>query len=160
MKEKISRKKVMFFCAVVTTSFVLSLILNPCIVQNSKITELFITVFSILAGVLVAVITVVGDPSCLYPGSWRLAFYHAEEIERQLKKCSYLFYGYLTTITLIFISYMVEKSAPRAVELITGCYSFFGFVTFAYSWTLPSTLHKIQTEKLESIVENRKENHE
>ena len=160
MKDQISIRKVVVFCVSLTVSIILSICLYPCISQNSKITELFITLFSILAGVLVAVITVAGDPASFYPGTWRIAYYQKEEIYKRLVRQAVLFYAYLLTLGLIFISYIVENAMPCMTKPITIGYSCIGFMAFIYSWSLPKSLIRIQTEKLDAMIENRKENRE
>ena len=65
---------------------------------NKDALNIMVTVFSILAGIMIAVITVLGDPSALYGGSWRIANAHHREIRRRLGRLALLFYVYLMVI--------------------------------------------------------------
>ena len=114
-ENKHSVKKIVLFVVLAVLSLILSYLIQPYINQNSKAVDLIVTVFSILAGFLVAIITIIGDPSALYPGSWRIAFYQKDQIMTRLNRHKILFHAYLLTLALIFISYIIENLDRKSV---------------------------------------------
>nr|WP_316653180.1 hypothetical protein [uncultured Gellertiella sp.] len=114
-----------------------------------------VTVFSVLAGFLIAIMTLLGDQSVL-PGSWRIADEKSRSIKAKLIRQKWLFYFYLITISLIFLKTLVNSKYPSL-----GCYlerAYFGFATasFILSFKLPSTLMSVQTDRINAVIEARR----
>lgn len=63
---------------------------------NEGARDIIVTVFSILAGFLIAVMTLLGDQSIL-PGSWRISETRRAAIKNKLIRQKSLFYLYLLT---------------------------------------------------------------
>ena len=129
---------------------------QPFVHGNSEAISIIVTVFSVLAGFLVAIIAIVGDPGLLAPGSWRTAELQRARIVDRLTRHQWLFYLYLVTLTFIFASVLVPNSFPRLVVWIERIYLFAGVLAFLCSYLLPSALMKIQQERIESTIEHRR----
>lgn len=56
----------------------------PFAYDNREAVGIFVTVYSVFAGFLVAVIAILGDPALLPSGSWQKAENHREAIENRL----------------------------------------------------------------------------
>ena len=120
------------------------------------------TVLSILAGFLIAVITMMGDPSGLLEGNWRIASVHRREIRRSLNRFSGLFYLYLAVIGATFVASLVEEAVPepahRWVEHAALC---LGAGALVFSFGLPAAIRREQLRRLDEEVERRRsESHE
>lgn len=88
---------------------------QPYIHNNSEAINIIVTVFSILAGFLIAVITLVGDPASLPSGSWRKARFASDIIYERLEKHKMLFLAYLMTLSLIFLDVLIQGKHPLFV---------------------------------------------
>lgn len=129
---------------------------QPLIHGNKDAIGVIVNVYSILAGLLIAVITVLGSTESLVSGSWRAAIYSSEVIRRRLLRHRLLFKLYLITLAMIFVSMLVtEKYTWIKVYLEYG-YLFCATIAFMFSMTLPSALMKVQEERLQNEVSKRR----
>ena len=83
--------------------------------DNKQATEVIVTVFSILAGFLIAVMTLLGDSSLL-PGTWRIGEVTRARMKTKLIRQKWLFYLYLLTLLAIFVTSLVRPHWPTATE--------------------------------------------
>lgn len=128
---------------------------HPLIDGNKDATSVIVTVFSILAGFLIAIMTLLGDQSVI-PGSWRISELKRRSIKVKLIRQKWLFYLYLMTLVLIFASSLVEKKYPEVSDLLERIYFSCSVTAFLLSFRLPSTLMQVQMERVEAIVAARK----
>lgn len=120
------------------------------------------TALSILAGILLAVITLLGDPRSLYPGSWRVASAHRRQIRRALNRFAMLFWLYLGVIALALTTTMLEAYETTALGVcwvgwVKHIALSIGVVALLWSFSLPSTIRTAQLARLDREVEKRKE---
>ena len=133
---------------------------EPYSLENSDLVLIVTTVFTVFAGFLVATITILGDPSLVPPGNWRIVESRRDNIERDISFHSWLFVLYLLTIALIFASVVVRKIPCDIVACwikvwIERTYLFVGVFSFLVSFTLPFALHRIQMKRLVDCEERR-----
>ena len=114
-----------------------------------------IAVFSILAGVLVAVISIVGDPSMLIPGNWRVGHEHAKDIQNKIARFSHLFSIYIITIFLVLFV-QVAKINGLDRDYFYQILAFFVLFGFLLSLPLPYSLMAIQKERMSEEIRRRK----
>src|SRR5215469_17542713 len=83
--------------------------------DNADAINIVITVFTVFAGFLVAIISILGDPALLPDGSWRDAENQRDHISRRITRHTCLFWLYLVIIGLVFLSSLLKKapSTPR-----------------------------------------------
>lgn len=120
--------------------------------------RLLATVLSILAGFLMAVIAILGDPRSLFAGSWRIASAHARHIRRVLDRSILLFYVYLITVAAAFASTIVGQYAPhpdferwgRHLALGLGC------AALIWSFGLPTVIRKTLMDRIRDEIDERK----
>lgn len=138
---------------------------QPLIHGNKEAINVIVTVFSILAGFLVAITTIMGDPSILLPGSWRIAEQQRSSIENKLNRQQLLFYLYLITLLLIFIAALLpDESKCHALFKVMLCpqkilektYLFCAIFGFLVSFSLPTSLSRIQMDRVDAIIDARK----
>lgn len=120
------------------------------------------TALSILAGILLAVITLIGDAGSLYPGSWRVASAHRRQIRPAINRCVILFWLYLGVVAVVFSAAMLDayESSPLSehyVSWIKHVALSAGSVALLWSFSLPSIIRKAQLERLDREVERRKQ---
>ena len=122
---------------------------------NDDATQVIVTVFSILAGFLIAVMSLLGDQSIL-PGSWRISVASKTKIQTKLVRHKWLFYLYLLTLAVIFLSTLISEELP-----VWNCYLekvYFGLATTAFllSFRLPSSLMSVQMDRIDAVIGMRK----
>ncbi len=129
---------------------------QPLIHGNKDAIEVIVTVYSILAGFLVAIITILGDPALLPPGSWRAAELERERLIRRIRRHKWLFIAYLVTLGLVFVSLLASKAKPEYCKYLEYGFLFLATFSFALSLRLPSALVKAQIERIDSVIEQRR----
>ena len=129
--------------------------------DNADAINIVITVFTVFAGFLVAIISILGDPALLPDGSWRDAENHRDHIDRRLIRHTYLFWLYLVIIGLVFLSALLKKapSTPRMDSVrywVEYVYLMLGIAAFLLSLALPKMLMSIQRARIDAEIDNRK----
>ena len=127
--------------------------------------RILITTFSILAGFLITIITITGDPRSLYAGSWRTASMHRREIHRALVRYKWLFYVYLLVIGLTFLATLFGNPIAddtNSIAEVLGKWSgrsaiSLGIAALIWSFGLATAIIQVQVDRLDEEVENRKQ---
>ena len=122
---------------------------------NEAAQNVIVTVFSILAGFLIAIMTLLGDQSVL-PGSWRIAEAQKRAIKSKLTRQKWLFYCYLATLSLIFVHTLLKVKYPCESVWLERLYFGFATTSFILSFKLPSTLMSVQTDRIDAVVGARR----
>ncbi|AMF92383.1 hypothetical protein AL536_02575 [Vibrio fluvialis] len=169
--EKYRRKTIYLLLTIVSSGF-FAVLFQP--ILTDKALDVLVNIYSILAGFLVGVIALIGDPSSLPNGSWRVAESATKNTFRKLSSTKNLLHVYLVTLFAIF-SYKLF-SVPQTIEIIKDLpygtmllpylgkiksfveqvILFLSFVAFSYSFTLPNSLFNIQKMRVEKEIENRR----
>ena len=90
---------------------------QPLIHGNSNATGIIVTVFSVLAGFLVGIIALIGEPSAVASrNSWRFTELNRQGVSQRLARNRWMFLLYLLTLTLIFVASLLEKIAEPWVS--------------------------------------------
>ena len=124
--------------------------------NNELAINVIVTVFSILAGFLVAIIAIIGDPALLPQGSWRVAEIERPKIHQRIVRHQWLFTIYLVTLGSIFVALILHDIYPRFALWFERIFLFFGFIAFTFSLLLPEALMKLQKEKIDAVIEDRR----
>ncbi|HHK4163662.1 TPA: hypothetical protein ACQT3E_001059 [Pseudomonas aeruginosa] len=156
MKKQLDWSRIRFFCYAVILSCEGAFLAKPLMLENSEALSVIVTAYSILAGFLVGIITMIGDPKSLPSGSWQVARLSSEIIYRRLKRHKLLFTAYLATIALIFLSILLKKNHSYINGFVEYIYLFLAIFCFLYSLKLPSTLMQLQEERIEEEIKARR----
>lgn len=135
---------------------------SPTAEKSDWALRILATALSILAGILLAVITLLGDPRSLYPGSWRVASAHRRQIRRALNRFAMLFWLYLGVIALALTTAVLDAYETTALDVrriswVKHVALSLGIVALLWSFSLPSTIRRAQLARLDREVERRKE---
>lgn len=122
---------------------------------NERATGVIVTVFSILAGFLIAVMTLLGDQSML-PGGWKLGIVYRDRMRAKLTRQKWLFCLYLVTLAVIFASALMKDLYPDRVLILERVYFGLATTAFVLSIRLPWTLMSIQVDRLDAVIAARK----
>ena len=132
--------------------------LSQPLTGNVEALRILVTVFSILAAILIAVITMLGDPKTLYKGSWRVASAHRRQIHKGLMRYTILFYIYLAVVTLAFIATLLARvtSDEEIIRLVERIAFSTGVAALFWSFGLPTAIIQVQKDRLDEEVERRR----
>lgn len=120
--------------------------------ENSDAIVVVVTLFSILAGFIVAIATLIGDPSYLVSKGWRVHEMLRPTIMGKLSRQKYLFTLYLLTLGAVFASTLVKKRWPSLADVLDGVYLGMAVTSFLLSLRLPSTLQQIQQVRHDQAI--------
>jgi magnesium-transporting ATPase (P-type) len=159
MKYIDTHRTVLFFVSI-AVGFLSVYYLSPFIVTNKIALSIITTIFSILAGFLLAILTVVSEPSIIKSKSKRYVSAHKTEVLRLVIRHSMLFYIYIITLILIFGVSIIPDPIPEGahyyiilvVDLIKKAMVFFTVLSFCLSFGLPKVLYDIQSRRLEQML--------
>jgi len=122
---------------------------------------IIITVMTVFAGFLVAIIAILGDPALTPTGGWRVAENNHSIIYSRVVTYTWLFQLYLIAIAFLFAGSLLNKAPERLVSIIwktwiERLYLFFGVLSFLLTLTLPGALGKLQLARAEAEIERRR----
>ncbi|MDR1889171.1 MAG: hypothetical protein LBQ81_07335, partial [Zoogloeaceae bacterium] len=146
-----------FAALTLVLSVLISYLGQPLIHGNDQAVNVIVMVFSVLAGFLVAIIAVVGDPVLLPPGTWRAAEIERDKLVNRLVRHKWLFVAYLITLALIFFALLVAKALPDWGVWLERLFLFFATFSFLLSLQLPSALMQAQRERIDAVIEHRRQ---
>lgn len=129
---------------------------QPLIHENATAINVIVTVFSILAGFLVAIIAIVGDPLLVPSGTWRIAEGTREKTIQRLTRHKYLFHVYLIALALVFASTLLKDAHQHVGIWLERTYLFLSIFAFLLSLRLPAALMKTQQERVDHLIEERR----
>lgn len=158
MSNSVDKDKVKLAVCLVLWGGLGSYFCQPLIHGNQDAINVIVTVFSILAGFLVAVITLVGDPKSLPAGSWQMARLGSDLTYNRLIRHKWLFKSYLITLFLIFLSIVIKGKFDLIQCVLEYAYMFFSTISCILSFKLPSALIELQQERIEHEIAERRKN--
>lgn len=141
--------------ALFTLGFVAGCIVWRFASSSIEALRILVTIFSILVGMLIAILTISGDPKSIFPGSWRIASAHRREIRRALGRYTLLIYIYLIVIGLAFVGSLgIEFFYNKIMERLALS---IGAAALVWSFGLPIAIYQFQITQLDKEVANRRE---
>ena len=128
---------------------------QPMIADNPNAVDTVVTVFSILAGFLIAVISFIVDPALRRAETWDELQALKPTIRRRLFRHKALFVFYLLTLGLALALYLVPPALKGLQAALQG--TFLGLATFVFlaSFTLPGSLMRLQMERYEAALQDK-----
>ena len=128
--------------------------------NNSDANTILITMFTVFAGFLVAVMVIIGDPAMIPAGSWRVAENRRENVERSLVRHMWLFWIYLAVIGLIFLVSILKEAKFEYVEEVRGyverAYMFMAVFSFLLTLALPKMVSDVQRARVDAEIDKRR----
>lgn len=129
---------------------------QPMVANNTDAVNTVVTIFSILAGFLIAVITFIAEPTLKQARNWQELQLMKDTIRRQLFRQKILFFLYLLTLGIALAMFLTPQTMYEVLRWMQMI--FLGLATFVFlaSFTLPSSLMKIQLERYEAVLDDSK----
>ncbi len=137
----------------IVVSITVGYLFQPMIAHNTDAVNTVVTIFSILAGFLIAVITLIAEPTLKQAKNWQELQLMKKTVQRKLFRQKLLFFLYLLTLGIALGTFLVpdnEAELQRWLETI-----FLGLATFVFlaSFDLPGSLMRIQMERYEAEMD-------
>jgi hypothetical protein len=133
---------------------------QPYMHGNADAVLIIVTVFTVFAGFLIAIITIVGDPIMIPEGSWRIAEGGRDRMERRLLWHIVLFVLYLVTIGILFVGAILDKAITGHHEplkiWVERAYLFVGISSFFFTFALPAALLEMQRARYDAETDRRR----
>jgi hypothetical protein len=134
---------------------------QPYAHQNSDVVTVMITVMTVFAGFLVAIMAVMGDPALLPEGSWRVVEHRREGIENRLAIHWWLFVLYMVAIGFLFVGVLLDKAPDATISeiwkiWIERLYLFFGITSFLLTFGLPKAIWQLQMARVDAEEAKRR----
>ncbi|HEV2505325.1 MAG TPA: hypothetical protein VGV39_19770 [Mesorhizobium sp.] len=150
-KRNIAYGRIAFILIGIVVSSVASFFFGERLENQIDILSFVATVFSILAGVVIAIISILGDPSMLLGNSWRKDFFAARETQRKLHRHTDIFILYVILLLTIFVFSLVKMT-----DLLYPYFQMASFFLICFSFwmslSLPRSLKEIQRKRMEDAV--------
>jgi len=124
--------------------------------RSTTALEAIISIFSILAGVLVAVMSIIGDPSMLLSGNWRLGYEHAKDIQAKIGNYANLIAIYVVTLLFVLIAIVIKDAGVDGYSWVFTAALWLTSFGFLLSIPLPYSLMAIQTERMNEEIKRRR----
>lgn len=153
---KIDSFRCLFFLFALTAAIAAFIWGYPFIHDNRDAVNTIVTVFSVLAGFLVGLIGLAGDPAAAASrDSWRVTELYRTTVSQRLIRHRWMFVLYLITLALIFLSTLC-KNMNEVVIWVERAYLFFAVLAFLLSFRLPWTLTRIQMERYDAMLQQQR----
>lgn len=143
-------------CSLVASG-ALTYFFRETLTNKPEILGVVAAIFSILAGVLIAVISILGDPSMLLDQSWRHSYLSAQETQRKIHRQTDVFIIYVLLLVSLF-AFMLCPTALPLYAWLQGVTFFLTVLAFLASLTLPFILRSIQKDRLDRVIKSMKGN--
>lgn len=154
---RISKRKVAMEVVSVVIALLAGWLLQPWYHRSEDATSVLVTVFSILAGFLAAVMAIVANDRVLRGRNWRQDTYYLREIRRELLRHSVTFYVYLAVLVLAFLT-SISSTWPLWVQQWTEHgLLFFATLGIFHSFQLPKILSRKHVAAMEKEIRRRRE---
>lgn len=154
---KVSPRKVGLFLCCVVLACAFAWHFQPKYHQSSNALTVLVTVFSILAGFLVAVMAIVANDRALRGKSWQQNTFYLRRVRRELRLHGMLFYLYLAVLTLSFLVELMLGWSALVQTLAELILLFLACLAMLLSFMLPSHLTKRHIDDLEYIIRKQRE---
>lgn len=157
---KSNKSALIRFVLIVALSALLAYVGQPFIHGNEKAVDLIINVFAILAGFLIAIMTLFSDMRFDEDANWRQLQVREDIHDQRYLKHSMLFYTYLAVLICVFVVVLLSnKKDYQDSLLIFGfeyAYLFLACISIFYSMFLPNNLIKSRKEELKKLMNKKK----
>ncbi|GEK71590.1 MULTISPECIES: hypothetical protein [Halomonas] len=156
-RPRISQQKIIIALASVALAGVASWFLQPWYHNSENAVIVLVTVFSILAGFLAAVMAIVANDRVLRGRNWRQDTYYLRLIRNELLRHKLTFYIYLMVLVLAFLT-TLDSSWPSLAQQVTEhALLFFTTLGIVHSFQLPEVLSRKHVSAMEHQIRRRRE---
>lgn len=160
LKPKLAWRRILWFIIALTLGVLAGWLAQPWIHGNEEARTMVVRIFSIFAGFLITIMTIVGEPSFYTGLNWRGIAVRRDAIFPKLHRHQTLFLCYMAVLGLVFVTSAIIKKHPEHHMVIWFERGYIGFATFAFilSLGLPRQLIRQQMDRYEELLDRAKDN--
>lgn len=130
--------------------------LGTYVVNNEKAQDVLVNLFSILAGFIIAIMTLLGDAG-LRTSVWKKTRFDADASRRRLDRQQYLFWLYLVTLSVILMGRLLQSKMPALSADVQRVGFGLATTSLILSFALPVALRGAQVARMDAAVEKAKD---
>ncbi len=157
VQQKVSRKRLVFESVSIVLAVAASWFLQPWYHNSASAVSVLVTVFSILAGFLAAVMAIVANDRVLRGRNWRQDTFYLRQIRRELLRHKITFHIYLVVLVLAFLT-SISASWPSLVQqAVEHALLFFATLGIVHSFQLPEVLSRKHVSAMEKQIRDRRD---
>ena len=154
MDRDISYKKIGFLALAFIASTP-GIFIGEYLQQSAEVLGYIVSILSILAAALFAVISIVGDPSMLLSGNRRRARQSASSLQIRLQVFNHLFTAYLITLAAIVCAGFLEHVESNFTCYFYGAVGYLVVFCFICSLSVPYSLASLQRVRMSDEIKSR-----
>jgi len=129
---------------------------QPLISGNEQAINTIVTIFSILAGFLIAVITFIAEPTIRSATSWKDLQLNKRNVRNRIFRYQLLFYLYLGTLGLAFGMFLLPDKYIHAILWLERGFIGLSMFVFISSFKLPGSLMELQMAHYEAKLKEKR----
>lgn len=156
-RRQISPSKIAIIVAIIVVSTLSAWFLQPSYHNNANAIMVAATVFSVLAGFLIAVIAITTDERSLRGRNWRQDVVYLELIRRDVRRHRNLFVLYLLVLLLVFVGSMDLPWPVLAQTWLERVLLFLAISALLISFQIPAYLMRRHIARLEELIRERQQ---
>lgn len=156
--NEIDWSRIAVFFGVLAVSLLIGWFGQPFVHGNEEARGVVVNVFSILAGFLITVMTLLGEPGLYRGRTWRSDAVKRSNVYRRLVRHKWLFILYLLVLGFVFSTTIFAKRFPESATVVwlERTYLCFAALAFVLSLMLPSRLMSLQLARFDELVDSRR----
>lgn len=154
-KSQVAVSRLLWLAVLTIVSCTVGYFGQPLITENRDAVNTVVTVFSILAGFLIAVITFVTQPVIKGAKDWKELQLRKPEVKAKLWRHRILFYLYLSTLGMALALFLVPSSLEKLMFWLEVFFLSLATFVFLLSFTLPKSLMDLQLAQYEEELISR-----
>ena len=155
-QRPISPRKIATTVAICVVSALAAWFLQPSYHNNANAIMVAATVFSVLAGFLIAVIAITADERSLRGSNWRQDVAYLELIRGDVRRHRNLFVLYLLVLLLVFVGSMDLPWPVFAQVWLERVLLFLAICALLVSFQIPGYLMRRHVARLEELIRERR----
>lgn len=130
--------------------------LQPMISGNKEAINTIVTIFSILAGFLIAVITFIADPVIKGANGWQDLQLKKRNVRNKIFRHRLLFYFYLISLGLALAMFLLPSTFIKTTIWLERGFLTVSTFVFLASFKLPGSLMDLQMARYDAELEDKK----
>lgn len=142
-------------CAV--SALVLAPILQPAYHGNAGAMAALVTVFTVLAGFMLAVIALAADGRNLRRRDWRQDTYYLKEIKDRLTRYRMMFHLFLVIPALAILTFIGPDWGEDVQKIAEGIVLFLAIFALLWSFRLPGEITSAHVRQLQAAIKEQRQ---
>jgi len=135
----------------------LSFVFRPSFHGNETAANVLVTIFSVLAGFMIAVIAIAADGAILRRKDWRQDAFYLSEARKQLTRYRLMFHIYLIVPALVFLAQLELSWYPGTQAAVEYLLLFLAAFALLWSFSLPGEMTQAYVRKLKQAIDDQRQ---